>query len=188
MSNFEKVCEFNTLFGHPVNHSLTPPDRKHAVLGLRLIAEELCELATSLGCDMAISCNDPLQPEGTKERSFREYSDDKESVLVRNSYEGWEPVETADAIADLLYVVYWAAAVYGIPANMVFNEVHRSNMTKLFPPDSEHPKAHARNRADGKILKGPNYEPPQIAKVLYQWEKQQTDGSGEASTAVWDAE
>ena len=40
-------------------------------------------------------------------------------------------VEIADAIADILYVTYGAAAAYGINADMVFDEVHDSNMSKL---------------------------------------------------------
>ena len=40
-------------------------------------------------------------------------------------------VEIADAIADILYVTYGAAAAYGINADMVFDEEHDSNMSKL---------------------------------------------------------
>ncbi|KAL0233194.1 hypothetical protein GEMRC1_011939 [Eukaryota sp. GEM-RC1] len=39
--------------------------------------------------------------------------------------------DVADAIGDLLYVVYGAAAVLGIDADKVFDQVHTSNMSKL---------------------------------------------------------
>jgi len=66
----------------------------------------------------------------------------------------------ADAIADLLYVVYGAALTFGIPTAEVFAEVHRSNMTKL--GDDGLPIY----RDDGKVLKGPHYSPPDLAPIL----------------------
>lgn len=67
-------------------------------------------------------------------------------------------VGVADALADLLYVVIGSAHQWGIPIERVFAEVHRSNMTK-----GEGPK-----RYDGKILKGPNYSPPDLSFVTGQ--------------------
>lgn len=40
-------------------------------------------------------------------------------------------VETIDALADILYVVYGAGASFGIDLNQAFDIVHRSNMSKL---------------------------------------------------------
>ena len=40
-------------------------------------------------------------------------------------------VETIDALADILYVVYGAGASFGIDLNRAFDIVHRSNMSKL---------------------------------------------------------
>lgn len=62
----------------------------------------------------------------------------------------------ADALADLMYVVIGSALQWGIPLERVFAEVHRSNMTKRGGD----------KRADGKILKGPNYSPPDLSFVL----------------------
>jgi hypothetical protein len=64
----------------------------------------------------------------------------------------------ADALADILYVVFGAALTYGIPIDKVFEEVHRSNMTKSMDKDEKSIR--------GKTLKGPNYDPPNIVKVL----------------------
>lgn len=77
-------------------------------------------------------------------------------------------VEVADALADLLYVVYGAALEFGIPINTVFQEVHRSNMSKL---DEEGNPIY---REDGKVLKGPLYTPPNIKTILVNagWEEE----------------
>lgn len=69
-------------------------------------------------------------------------------------------IEIADALADLLYVVFGAAIAYGIPIDKVFAEVHRSNMTKSMEKDTKSIK--------GKTIKGPNYEPPNIRKILLE--------------------
>lgn len=65
-------------------------------------------------------------------------------------------VAALDALADLIYVVAGAAVEWGLPLKEAFDEVHRSNMTK----------EGGGYRADGKVMKGPNYSPPDIAGVL----------------------
>lgn len=67
-------------------------------------------------------------------------------------------VNIADAIADLLYVVFGAALAYGIPIEEIFVEVHRSNMTKSMEKDTKSIK--------GKTIKGPDWEPPNIEQIL----------------------
>ncbi len=69
-------------------------------------------------------------------------------------------VEIADALGDLLYVVYGAAAEHGLPIDHIVDEIHRSNMTKL---DEDGNPIY---RSDGKVLKGPNFELPKLKKLL----------------------
>lgn len=69
-------------------------------------------------------------------------------------------VETADALADLIYVIYGMALEVGIDLDQVLAEVHSSNLSKLMPDGS------VKRREDGKILKGPNFREPRIAAVL----------------------
>ena len=69
-------------------------------------------------------------------------------------------VEIADALGDLLYVIQGMALEFGIPLDLVLAEIHRSNMTKLWPDGKPH------TRADGKILKPKDYSPANIAEVL----------------------
>ena len=82
---------------------------------------------------------------------FEEAGEVSDALLVseRLSY-------IAKELADLLYVTFGTAVSLGIDLGPVFEEVHRSNMTKD-PAD---------RRSDGKILKGPNYIPPDIESVL----------------------
>lgn len=67
-------------------------------------------------------------------------------------------VKVADGLADVLYVVYGTAVEYGIDLDPVFEEVHRSNMTKIG----------GEKREDGKVLKPENFSPPDIANIIKQ--------------------
>jgi phosphoribosyl-ATP pyrophosphohydrolase len=85
---------------------------------------------------------------------------EEEAREFRDALEAGDIVEVADAIADLLYVVYGAARTFGIPVREVFAEVHRSNMTKL--DNNGEPVL----RPDGKVMKGPNFSPPELLPIL----------------------
>jgi phosphoribosyl-ATP pyrophosphohydrolase len=85
---------------------------------------------------------------------------DEEAGEFRDAIEAGDIVAVADAIADLLYVVYGAALTFGIPVREVFADIHRSNMTKL--DDDGRPVL----RADGKVMKGRNYSPPNLLPIL----------------------
>jgi predicted HAD superfamily Cof-like phosphohydrolase len=74
--------------------------------------------------------------------------------------EAGDLVAVADALADMVYVIYGTACEYGIPLDDVIAEVHRSNMSKLGADGK--PVL----REDGKVLKGPAYSPPDVAAVL----------------------
>lgn len=69
-------------------------------------------------------------------------------------------LEIADALTDILYVVYGAGHAFGIDLDDCFHEVHRSNMTKLGP------NGRPLYREDGKVLKGENYEPPNLGQFI----------------------
>ena len=65
----------------------------------------------------------------------------------------------ADGIADLLYVTLGTAVSYGMDAEALVAEAHRSNMSKL-GADGE-----PIYREDGKVLKGPNFFEPDFAPL-----------------------
>jgi len=81
--------------------------------------------------------------------------------LKQASLEDEELVDVADALTDLLYVVYGAGHAYGIDLDRCFEEVHRSNMSKL----GEDGKPIYRE--DGKVLKGPNFFDPDLRKIVF---------------------
>lgn len=85
---------------------------------------------------------------------------EEEAEEFRAASESGDVVEAADAIGDLLYVVYGAALEWGIDADAVFAEVHRSNMTKVWPDGTVH------YREDGKVIKPPTYSKADIKGVV----------------------
>ncbi|NBV35846.1 MAG: phosphoribosyl-ATP diphosphatase [Bacteroidetes bacterium] len=85
----------------------------------------------------------------------------EEANEFKEACEKKDHVEIIDAICDLLYVTYGAAIALGIDIDPFFNEVHRSNMSKLDPETGKPIVRH-----DGKILKPSTYSPPDISCVL----------------------
>jgi len=69
-------------------------------------------------------------------------------------------LEIADALTDILYVVYGAGHSFGIDLDECFDEVHSSNMTKL--GEDGRPLY----RDDGKVMKGPNYREPDLTAFV----------------------
>ena len=61
-------------------------------------------------------------------------------------------------LADLQYVLSGMVISLGLPMQEAFARVHKSNMSKLV--DGKPLK-----RADGKFLKGPNYQPPYLQDI-----------------------
>ena len=68
--------------------------------------------------------------------------------------------EVADALTDILYVTYGAGHSFGIDLDKCFDEVQRSNMSKL--GDDGKPIYNE----NGKVLKGPNYFKPDLTKFI----------------------
>ena len=60
-------------------------------------------------------------------------------------------IEVADALTDILYVTYGAGHAFGIDLDKCFDEVQKSNMSKL--DDAGKPIYNDL----GKVMKGPNY-------------------------------
>ena len=69
-------------------------------------------------------------------------------------------IQIADALTDLLYVVYGAGHAFGIDLDECFQEVHASNMSKL--GENGRPIY----RKDGKVMKGPGYFEPDLEGIL----------------------
>ena len=68
--------------------------------------------------------------------------------------------EELKELADLVYVCYQYAAAFGYDLDEALRRVHSSNMSKL----GEDGKPIY--RADGKVLKGPNYKAPDLSDLI----------------------
>ena len=69
-------------------------------------------------------------------------------------------VEVADALTDILYVTYGAGHAFGLNLDACFNEVQKSNMSKL---DKDGKPIF---NEKGKVMKGPNYFVPNFSKLI----------------------
>ena len=86
---------------------------------------------------------------------IKEELDELEKALTEQNLE-----EVADALTDILYVTYGAGHSFGIDLDACFNEVQRSNMSKL---DSNGKPIY---NESGKVMKGPNYFQPNLKQFL----------------------
>ena len=68
--------------------------------------------------------------------------------------------ETADALTDILYVTYGAGHAFGIDLDKCFDEVQKSNMSKLDK------FGNPIYNDQGKVMKGPSYFKPDLKKIL----------------------
>ncbi len=70
-------------------------------------------------------------------------------------------LECLKELADLVYVCYQYAANMDWFLDEALNRVHESNLSKL----GEDGKP-IRREKDGKVLKGPNYKPPDLSDLI----------------------
>jgi predicted HAD superfamily Cof-like phosphohydrolase len=75
--------------------------------------------------------------------------------------QAWELVDIADALGDMLYILVGTIVEHGFADKIedIFNEIHRSNMTKVVD-------GKVIRRDDGKILKPEGYEKPNLQKII----------------------
>ncbi len=79
---------------------------------------------------------------------------------LKEAIENNDIVEVADALTDILYVTYGAGHSFGVDLDECFEEVQRSNMSKL----GEDGKPIYND--SGKVMKGPNYFAPNLKKII----------------------
>ena len=88
---------------------------------------------------------------------FKEFLE-AEGMLFRDAQEFKS--EALKELADLVYVCYQYAENIGWDLDEALDRVHRSNLSKLV--DDNKPIY----RDDGKVLKGPNYKPPNLKDLV----------------------
>lgn len=115
----------------------------HETYGLPVMAEQ------------DISCE---QTKALRINLLAEELDELKEALANN-----DTLETLDALIDLQYVLDGAFISFGLHhvKDAAFEEVHRSNMSKL----GEDGKP-IRRPEDGKVMKGPNYFKPDLAQFI----------------------
>lgn len=141
----DMVTQFHQTYGVPMPDKLTDISTAREQLRLRIDLEEFLELANACGITLyahgkAVELADcAFVPNGNIVNVF----------------------EIADGLGDGIYVKYGHALERGIPIDKVLAEIHRSNMSKLGSDDKPI------YRDDGKVLKGPNYSPPDLHSIIY---------------------
>lgn len=155
MTHYNDVKAFMETFGQSAPANLTIPPLSIIQLRLKLILEEFIELAEAVLVKERV--------EGSNVNwllSHLEHADGCIDLLTEQDLDV-DLVEVADAITDIDYVNTGAAVAFGFNLDDTFDEVHRSNMSKLGldgkPIYNEF----------GKVQKGPNYFKPNLDTVLY---------------------
>lgn len=130
---------------HPVDMN-TPEMKEFMFQGFTMLAEEFHELAGAIF--------------GPVWRRLLEVA--VEFLLESNEPQNLtiDSVEVIDALTDISYLVEGRFVGVGVPSDAAFDEVHASNMSKLGADGKPI------YREDGKILKGSNYCPPNLAPLL----------------------
>lgn len=126
------VGQFHKAFDHPIDVEMTD-----SLLELRytLLYEEFEEVKEEIAQALSDLAVYGQVRSKTKERMLKE-------------------------LADLQYVLSGFAETFGLPLQVAFTRVHKSNMSKL---DSNGKPI---LREDGKILKGPNYVPADMEDLI----------------------
>lgn len=108
----------------------------------------------------------PVEPNTTmldwKRFNLRYDLIEEELYELSESWADKDMVEILDALVDIQYVLLGTVLEFGLQEvfQEAFDEVHRSNMSKLGAAGEPI------YRNDGKVLKGENYTPPNLEKIL----------------------
>lgn len=130
--------------------------------------EKLTEFHTVMEC----SVHEELSPEILRLRyklldeELKELKIEMDTLCQELEHSGQTSQETRTKmlkeLVDLQYVLSGMAVSFGLPLEEAFDRVHTSNMSKLV--DGKPLK-----REDGKILKGPNYQPPHLEDLALRF-------------------
>lgn len=131
-------------------HPLIPNDEVCA-LRLRLIGEELMELADALGFHIQ------LDNFGKSHLIVAPAAERHLSNIHRLPNMAQDLVAAADAFSDINYVSVGGQSAFGIDGEPIDLEVHESNMSKFIDGHRDE---------GGKWIKGPSTREPNIAPLL----------------------
>jgi len=138
-----QIADFMTQVQQDVPKSPTLASHEVRALRVRLIAEELMELCEALNVSLKV---DNVNAHSLEVEAFE--------IDSRRDY---RLTEAYDAILDLMVVVIGTGVALGLNLEPGWQEVHRSNMSKI---------GQGHKRADGKWIKGPFYSPANLAPIV----------------------
>lgn len=174
------VAEFHRTFNHPIAQKLGEETLETRQLRIKLLFEELKELATATGCNSTFHelCNTTVE-ENHIHWEKGGSSEDHDNV---------DHVEELDALCDLQVVLDGKLLTSGHwkHFDVAFTEVHRSNMSKACKSADEASITTyeytnrgvltykeqveeyyvVKRSADNKILKGPNFFEPNLKAII----------------------
>lgn len=189
LTHFKMVQEFHETYNLPIRTEPKIPSEEEVILRTDLDEEEFEEFCEANEAFDIIGCADALtdmlyvaygqglvyglkldreyeSPEGLtpqlpdtdlKAACIRRLESRLEKIIDAHTT-GHKQVELA--LKAWITEIYNTGRIYGIDLNKCFEEVHRSNMSKLGADGKPI------YREDGKVLKGPNFTPPDLKKAL----------------------
>lgn len=142
MSEHEKVKDFHRALELPTNERPTMPDEATRVLRCRLLLEETLEYIRASGC-VVMHWGDG-----------RQTVESRPDLVVEPNL-----AAMAQENADVRYIAHGNDLAMGVDGR-VFDEVHRANLSKTG----------GSKRSDGKVLKPEGWKPPDVERVLAEWD------------------
>ena len=102
--------------------------------------------------------------QGLLQEELEEYLIEATSIMVKLSADMEVTIDDkarlVKEMSDIIYILAGTAVSLGLPLDEVFTAVHESNMSKLGPDGKPV------YREDGKVMKGSQYRPPNVIKVM----------------------
>lgn len=139
-------------------------ERDDHALFLSKLAEQVSSTDGGLGertaAEMLTEFHERFDYEKTSDPCLRLTLHQEEHEELVEAIESGDLAAIARELADVAYVAYGSAWSLGIDLDAALREVHRANMSKL--GDDGKPVY----RDDGKVLKGPNFRPPDLRLAL----------------------
>lgn len=141
----QQVKEFMIKAGQATPEKPIIPDAKTRILRVKLLLEEVLELAEASGVGLMVKSNS--EGKLSLDNLWYAYDDNKVDL-----------VGVADALTDIDYVNLGAACAYGLDLAPFQDEVQKANMAKFGPGGYR--------REDGKWMKPPDWQEPDIKSEL----------------------
>lgn len=135
------VTEFMRSADQPVPDEPGVPDERTRILRVKLIAQELRELAHAYGIRVVMDSNQP-------ETAIVVVPEERYTPNLREAY---------DATLDIQYVTVGNGIAMGLDLQPGWEEVQRSNMSKFID---------GHKGPDGKWIKGPSYRPARLQPII----------------------